>query len=317
MVAKYSKSKSGRAALKDLLPDIDKSIEQAKTQAASAKKAFEELFKNIKVGTGVFGDFARDLFGLEKTITDYLSSIDTSTSAGVAQYADALAKVKEYKDIWLKEAKQKFQEEELGFEEEALSAQQRFFDLLDQQDGLYKQLLSLTQQREDLEANIADEQERRIEFQKQQNDLAQKEADIRKQIADVLKKAQQDENDIRRRGVLEAQLSIAQQKAIEISNVRQNAQDDIDKLQKEIDDLHDQLAKAAADEAKQEAAKDKDFERQKQALADQEESIRKATRLNDIRLAGARALAELEGGIFGMATDEYDLAARQNDIQLR
>jgi hypothetical protein len=317
MVAKYSKSKSGRAALKDLLPDFDSQITQAKRQAAEAQKSFDDMFKRIKLGTGVFGDFAKDLLDLEKTINDYLNSIDTSTLDGVKNYQSALEKVKEFRDIWLKEAKAKFQEESLGFEGEALSAQERYFSLLDEQEGLYKNLRDIGEQRVTLEEAMADEQDRRKDFQKQQNDLAKKELDIRKQISDVVQKAAEQEADIRRRGILEAQLSIAQQKAMELNQVENDARDQIDALRQQLQDMQDQSADAAAKEALQESRKDRDFSLQRRGLDEQEQQIRKQVRLNQIKLQGAKAVAELEGKVFGMATDEFDLASRQNDLQLR
>jgi hypothetical protein len=317
MVAKYSKSKSGRAALKDLLPDFDSQIAQAKRQATEAQKSFEDMFKRIKLGTGVFGDFAKDLLDLEKTINDYLNSIDTSTLAGVKNYQDALEKVKEFRDIWMKEAKAKFQEESLGFEGEALSAQERYFSLLDEQEGLYKNLRDIGEQRVTLEEAMADEQDRRKDFQKQQNDLAKKELDIRKQISDIIQKAAEQEADIRRRGILEAQLSVAQQKAMELNQVENDARDQIDALQQQLEDMQDQGADAAAKEALQESRKDRDLAIQRRGLDEQEQQIRKQLRLNQIKVQGAKSVAELEGKVFGMATDEFDLASRQNDLQLR
>ncbi len=317
MIRKYSKSKSGRSALKEMLPDIDGQIQQAKQQAKTAQDAFEDMFKRVKMGTGVFGDFARDLMDLEKTINDYLKSIDTSTAAGVRQYHDALVQVGEFRDIWFREAKQRLQENMLGFESEALGAAERFFSLLNEQEGLFRQLRDIDEQRADLDEQVADEAERRADYQKKHNELLEREAEIRKQIADVMKRAREEEADIRRRGILEAQLSVAQQKAIEIAGVRTKAQEEIDRLNKELSDLQEQARDDEEDEKKTEARRDRDFARARRNLAEREEEIRKATRLNDIRLAGAKAVADLEASVFGVVKDEFDLAVRQNDLQLR
>lgn len=317
MVRDYSRSKSGRSALRELLPGIDDQIEQAKQQAKAAQKNFEDLFKRIKMGTGVFGDFARDLLDLEVTIKTYLESIDTSTAEGVKQYHEALLKVGEFRDQWFRDAKMKLQENMLGFESEALGAAERFFSLLNEQEGLFRSLRDLDEQRQSLDEQIADEQERREDFQKKQNDLLEREAEIRKQIADVMKRAREEEADIRRRGILEAQLSVAQQKAIEIAGVRTKAQEEIDRLNKELEDLKDQARDDEEDEKKNRERRDRDFERQRRNLAEREEEIRKATRLNEIRLAGAKAVMDLEGSVFGIVKDEFDLAMRQNDLQLR
>jgi hypothetical protein len=323
IVKQYSSSKSGRAALKDLLPQIDDQIAQMKQQAADAAKAWKALFDKMidrggkGVGVGVFGDFYRELLDLQETINNYLQSIDTSTAAGMAKYKDALEQVKTFRDEWFREAKQKFQEEELGFEGEALSAQERYFSLLDEQANLYKELRDVSEQRVTLEENIADEQDRRAEFQKQQNELAKKELDLRKQIADVMKKAAADEDSIRRRGVLEAQLTIAQQKAQEINQVRNDAQSQVDALNQQIEDLKQQALDAAKAEDKQEKRKDRDLELQKRSLNERETDIQKQLRLNRIKLEGAKTIAELEGGVFGMATDEFDLAERQNALAIQ
>jgi hypothetical protein len=323
IIKQYSSSKSGRAALKDLLPQIDDQIAQMKQQAADAAKAWKALFDKMidrggkGVGVGVFGDFYRELLDLQETINNYLQSIDTSTAAGMAKYKDALEQVKTFRDEWFREAKQKFQEEELGFEGEALSAQERYFSLLDEQANLYKELRDVSEQRVTLEENIADEQDRRAEFQKQQNELAKKELDLRKQIADVMKKAAADEDSIRRRGVLEAQLTIAQQKAQEINQVRNDAQSQVDALNQQIEDLKQQAKDAAKAEDKQEKRKDRDLELQKRSLNERESDIQKQLRLNRIKLEGAKTIAELEGGVFGMATDEFDLVERQNALAIQ
>ncbi len=313
IVRQYSQSKSGRAALKELLPQIDDQIAAMQRSRDQVRKAFDDSLKKLRAGSGVFGDFARELFDLEKSIKEYLDSFDRSTTAGLKAYNEALTHVQEYTDLFFKEAKAKFGEEMMGFEGEALAAQERLFSLINSQDGLYKQLGDLAQERLDLEESIQDEQERRAKEQDKINDLAKKELDIRKQIADIVKQAAEDEMAIRRRGVLEAQLSIAQQKAIEISGVRNKAQEEIDKLKEELAGLKDDVE----DQTKANARKDRDFDRQKQAIANREAEIQKEIRLNAIRLDGARRVAEIEGSVFGMATDEFDLATKQNDLAVR
>jgi hypothetical protein len=331
MVQKYSSSKSGRKALKDLLPDVDSQIDQLKQQAKQAEKTWQDTLKQMfatleengklvikgALGTGVFGDFYRQLLQLQTTFNNYLDSIDRTTQAGVQKYNQALEDMTTYTEEFLREARQNFESEMLDFEGTALSAQEQFFSLLDQQQGLYTQLRSIDEQRQDLAEQMADAQEQRIEQQQKENDLAKRELDIRKQIADIIRQAAQDEIAIRQRGVLEAQLTVAQQKAIEISNVRNKAQEQIDDLRQQLADAQADAAKQRRDDSKQNQRQDRDFQRQLRNLDEQEAEARKQLRLNDIRLAGARAVADIEGQVFGLASDEFDLAGRQNQLAIQ
>jgi hypothetical protein len=319
IIARYSKSKSGRKALKELLPDIDAQIEAMKRQAAQAKKSFDEAFALAftKDGgvmrPGPTQDFARELMNLEKFIREYLDSINITTTQGLAEMARALERVGLYVNAFFENAKIQFGEALLGFESEALASQERLFSLYNNRDGLYKQLRDIGEARQDLEEAIADEMERREEAQSKINDLAKKEAEIRKRIADIIRQAAEDEMAIRRRGVLEAQLSVAHQKAIDISNVRYKAQEEIERLKKELAELQNKID----DETKANARKDRDFDRQRRNLDEREADVRKELRLNDIRIDGARRVADIQGEIFGMAEDEFDLAVRQNDLGVR
>jgi hypothetical protein len=313
IIRRYSGSKSGRKALEELLPNIDDQIAGMKENAKNIQKAFEDSLRRLKAGTGVFADFARDLMDLEKSIQEYLGTFAKTTRDELARYDEALSNVREYVDLFFMQARAQFQENLLGFESEALASQERLFGLLNSRDGLYKQLRDLSEQRMDLEEAMADEQERRRESQNQLNDLAQKELEIRKRIAEIIRQAAEDEMAIRRRGVLEAQLSVAQQKAIDISNVRNKAQDEITKLKEELAKLQDDIA----DTSKEDARKDRDFARRQRDIAEREAEIHKELRLTALRIDGAQRVAEIEGEVFGMATDEYDLVVRQNDIAVR
>lgn len=319
IVAKYSDSKSGRKALKELLPNIDDQIDALKDRAKDIQKSFEEAFKQLvdfggnTMKPGPFTDFAHDLMNLEKFVREYLDSINTATQQGLKDYANALGNVQTYVDAFFENAKAQFGEEMLGFESEALSAQERLFSLINARDGLYRQLGDLAQDRLDLEESIQDEQERRRDSQNKLNDLAKKELEIRKQIAEVIRQAAEDEAAIRRRGVLEAQLSVAQQKAIEISQVRYKAQEEVDRLKEELAGLQGDIK----DEAKDNARKDRDFQRRRDSIDQREDDIRKELRLNDIRISGARAVANIEGEVFGLASNEYDLAERQNQLAIQ
>ncbi len=313
VIAQYSKSKSGRKALKEMLPDIDNTIDAMKKQAKDIQKGFDDAFKDLKLGQGPMADFARELINLEKFVREYLDSFDRSTRDGLAKFTQAQQQVNEYVSLFFENAKRTFQEEMLGFEGEALASQERLFSLIDEQDGLYRQLRDLSEDRLDLEEAVAEEQERRRESQTKLNNLLQKEADIRKKIAEVIRQANEDEMAIRRRGVLEAQLTIAQQKAMEISNVRNRAQQEIDDLTEELNSLKDEVK----DETRDNQKRDRNFARQARGIAEREAEIRKAIELNKLRTEGARAVAEIEGGVFGMATDQYDLVRKQNDLAVR
>jgi hypothetical protein len=287
IIRRYSGSKSGRKALEELLPNIDDQIAGMKENAKNIQKAFEDSLRRLKAGTGVFADFARDLMDLEKSIQEYLGTFAKTTRDELARYDEALSNVREYVDLFFMQAKAQFQENLLGFESEALASQERLFGLLNSRDGLYKQLRDLSEQRMDLEEAMADEQERRKESQNQLNDLAQKELEIRKRIAEIIRQAAEDEMAIRRRGVLEAQLSVAQQKAIDISNVRNKAQDEITKLKEELAKLQDDIA----DTSKEDARKDRDFARRQRDIAEREMEIQKELRLTSLRIDGAQRVA--------------------------
>lgn len=321
-VRRLSSSKSGRKALKEMLPQIDDQIDAMKQRAKDIRKNFEDAYRQmIDIGgntmkPGPFSDFTRELLDLEKFVREYLDSINTSTQAGLEQFAQALENVNQYVSAFFENAKRRFSEELLGFESDALATQERLFSLINTQDGLYKQLGSLAQDRLDLEEQIQDEQERRQQAQEKINDLAEKELEIRKRIAEIIRQAAEDEMAIRRRGVLEAQLSVAQQKAMEISNVRARAQEEVDRLRRELAELQDDARKDQASDTKENTRKDRDFARRAAAINEREQDIRKEMQLNDIRIKGAQAVVALEGEIFGIASNEFELLERQNALAL-
>jgi hypothetical protein len=306
MIKKYSSSKAGRKALKELLPDIEDQIAQMKRDQLANIKAFDEKLRSMRVGQGVFGDFARSLIEAETMLKDYLKNVKGYAefeASGIisSEFQVALDKVHEYWSMMLESALTGFTEQMLGFENEALSAQERVFSLMEERESLSERLRDLSLQRLELDEQALELEEAKIERTK-------KEADLRQKIADIMTEAAEDEAEIRRRGVLEAQISVAEQKANEIRKVRDTAKE-------EIADLQDQLNELRAD---------KSINKQTQSLAEARrrwqmdlDRAQQDMKMNSIRLDTANRVAAVEGQMFGLASNRFDLARRQGELELQ
>jgi hypothetical protein len=175
------------------------------------------------------------------------------------------------------------------------------FSLLDEQQSLYESLADIEKQRQDLAKEGA-------KLEKERLDHAERIAETEKRIADIMKKAAEDEAEIRRRGIMEAQLSVAEQKAIEIQKVRDQALEQLRDARKDLDDLqHDTSVEDHA----------KDLADQANDLSKNEERIRSQLRLNSIRLSGAQRVAAIEASVFGISGDRYQIEQRRADLEVR
>lgn len=339
MVAKYSKSKSGRKALKEELPEIDKQIDDMKQRIEEIKKNFEDTLKGLRAGNGPFGDFARQLIDLKKTTDEYLAAFNP---ANTAEYANALANVTEMYNLTLKNLREGLQEQQRGFEQTAIQAQLRVLDLEDQHTELLQQQADLADQQLQIEKDraelVKDEQKHLKEIAETKKELSvdlpreeakhvKEIADARQRILDIQREAADQEAAIRRRGILEGQLTVSQQRLIDIAKVRHDAAKDVDdakeRLRELLDDtslqerkieLQEHLKELLEDTSLQEKAADID-KRQRQ-LGLQRDKIAQQLTLNGIELSGAREVARIEGEVFGLTQDRVQLAQRNKDLEI-
>ena len=317
-IAKYSGSKAGRAALKDLLPDIDKQLDDLKNRAKDIRKSFDEKLRDTKLGSGPFADFAKMLLDLEKTTKEYLDTF----RKGTQQYADALRKVSELWDATLRQAKLNLQSQLFDFNSQAINDAMQVFDLMDQRAELFEQLADVEERfadlREQEKEDAIDKEKEWNQIQKTRTDNAKKMLDLQKQIADVIRKAAEDEAEIRRRGVLEAQETIAVTKAREISQVRNEAQDRIDDLRDQLKELQDAQSDTSAidDFNKKWEKRAKQVEKETKELDKQRAKTREQIRLNEVRLRVAREIAQIEGAVFDLTGDRISLEERAGKIAI-
>jgi hypothetical protein len=149
----YSSSKSGRAALKEILPDIDSQIQGLLDKIKSVREAFDQKLQDSKLGSGPFADFSKMLIDLAKASKDYLDTFEQGTE----DYAKAKIAINELYNNTLKSAKENLEQQMHGFETEALQSAQKIIDLMDQRSDLFDQLASLADQRAALEQQRADQ----------------------------------------------------------------------------------------------------------------------------------------------------------------
>jgi hypothetical protein len=317
-IAKYSSSKSGRAALKDIIPDLDKQIADLQAKVKQIRDSFDQKLQDSTMGSGPFSDFAHMLMDLAKTSKDYLDTFEKDTEA----YAKAKEAINELYNNTLDAAKQNLQQQMNSFESEALASAEKLIGLLDQRNDLFDQLASLADQQaslEDQRAKLATDEARTArDLAKERADNAQKVLDLEKNISDVIRKAADDEAQIRQRGVLEAQETIAQQKARDISNVRNTANDQVTNLEKQLRELLDPTAynEKLADTLK--AFQDRTAELDKQAIAldKQNNKIQQQLGLNQIDIETAQTIAGIEGRIFNISGDRFELEARRGRLEV-
>jgi hypothetical protein len=288
-------SKARASAIKDILPEITNQISQLQAQAAQTIKSFEQSLKAMQAGVGPFGDFARQLFDLEKQINDYLQAFPEEQRQGEPELkAEAMLQA------FLKNAKLNLADQNQQNNQAAIAAQQQVIDLMDEQSNLKKELINDGEQQKQIDKD-------RAQLQKDEVARLEKVADLQKQIRDLLLDAAKQEADIRRKGVLEAQISVAEEKANEIANLRDQTADQLKSLQKQLADAQD--ASAIAD---RQAALNK----QQADLNDNQTQVQQQLALNQIKLDGAVRVANVEGAMFGVAKDRYTLASQAANLEV-
>lgn len=317
-VSKYSGSKSGRAALKEILPDIDRQIADLQSRVKQVRQSFDEKLQTARLGTGPFADFGKMLLDLQNATREYLDSFAKDTE----EYNQAKANINELLQLTLKQAKENLQSQALGYQEEAVQTAQHMIDLIDQHGQLLDQIADLQRQRQDLVAEQQDLENDRAEelanFEKERQDRAQKVLDIEKQIADVVRKAADDEAKIRQRGVLEATQTIAQQKASDISNVRYDAGNQLDSLKRQLTEAKDdtefnnKITKALHNYEKQTA----ELKRQFENLQKQNVQLNQQLKLNEIDLGIQKALVGIEGQIYNISGNRYQLEQKRGELEI-
>ena len=295
LIKKYSKSKSGRAALKEILPQIDQDIEAMKKRIKEIRKMFEEKMRDMSMGSGPFADFARMLMDLERQSKEYLDSFQQGTEG----YIKALANVQSFYTMALNDARRKFESQMLDFKSQAIGHVESIFGLMDERISLFEQLRDLDKERRDIQREAVELEEAKLERVKE-IERAQK------KISDLIKEAAEAEAGVRRRGLVEAQLTVAQQKALEISQIRQSAAESIADAQDDLRDLE----------------QDTSLIDREQALIDRRDDFEMASQklqwnleLNAIRIQGAIRIAELESDIFNTSGSQLALEQAKQLVQ--
>jgi hypothetical protein len=317
-IARYSDSKSGRKALKEILPDLDQQIAEMAKQITDLRKSFQDKLKDARLGTGPNADFARMLIDLKVTAQAYLDTF----KKGSDEYLAALKDVTELYKLTLQKAKADLVSQMSGFNEEALNSAIAVLDMLQQQADAYENLADLEQQRQDLvqaQLDLNDENKKAIDdLAKKRKDNAEAILKIEQQILDVIKKAKEDEEAIRRRGILEAQETIAQQKAREINNVRNDAQKQIDDLKKQLDDLNKsaEFAQDEKDLKRKQSDAQKALDKQAKSLDKQIKQQHEALDLLEVRLVTAEAIAAIEGTMFDTTGNRLELERKIGALQI-
>jgi hypothetical protein len=313
-----SNTKSGRAALDNMLPQFQQQIDELEQSIAQIRKSFQDNLTQSNLGSGPFADFAKTLLDLQTQAKNYL---DTFTK-GTPEYDQAIKDISQLYQNSLKSAKENLNSQELGFESEAISAAQRVVDLSDQHDQLVQQADDLAYQREQLaqqQQQLAhDEAKSARDLEQQRVDKAQQILDLENQIADTIKKAADDEATVRQRGVLAATQTLAQQKATEISNIRNTASLQLDKDQQDLaklsdwTDFNDQVEQTN----EQFAQRTVELGRQSDALNRQQIQLQQQIKLNEIDYDNAIAIANAERAIYGLSFDRYALEVQRGQIDL-
>jgi hypothetical protein len=323
-VDKYSQSKTGRSALKDMLPQFDQQIQQTINELNNKIKSFKDKLKDSLLGTGPFADFARQLMQLSIEVNDYLDAVAGLYGKASQQYTAALADVKKLYEETLVEAKAAYESQLMDANSQALQDAQNVLDLIQQQSDLYSQLADLADQKQQLEAqakqDIIDQGKAQAQLDKSRADNAKKILDIEKQIAAVIQKAADDETAIRQRGILEAQETIAQQKAREIAQVRTDAQTQLDDLKQQLADANSatgDFTQQQADLNQQYADKLAALNKQEAALTKQVATTQHQIELNNIRLDVAQRIAGVEGSIFDITGNDLELERKRGEIQIQ
>lgn len=297
IVREYSKSKSGREALKQVLPGVDQSINALKERIKDIQKAFERSLEGLRAGNGPFGDFTRQMIDVQKQINEYLGSFDAKDAE---EWARAVANAAEMFSLTLKEARRAFQEAMNGFEQEAISSMEKVFTLMDEREGLFDRLTDMEKQRLEVEKELA-------KFPELEAKRVKEIEKARKRIADIIKEAAAAEAGVRREGVFEAALTVAQRKSIEIANIRQKASED-------LADARENLAELEEDNSLQE--RKLELEQQELESQREREKLQFEIEANAIRLSGAQQIAGIEGDVFDLSSDRLELVRRSTELEI-
>lgn len=345
-VRKYGQSKAGRKALTELLPQFDDEIRALQQKIKDIRKSFEEQMASTMAGRGPFGDFWNDLMAFQVKAKEYMETFTSGTS----EWVEAQQNVNQLFGRLLEDARQGWLSQMMDFEGEAISSQERVLDLMDEQLALSKQQVDLVKQRHSLTHDLIDTQEELNGVGEEREDLRQERIDaekdlldaqlkrakdilnLEKQIRDIMVEAAEKESEIRRRGVLEAQLSVAEQKASEISKVRNDATEEVAKLRAELVGLKSDrdaedgygkrvksLAKSEKDLSKKVHSledKLKDLQDQFGDIDDQSRKLQEQQALNDIKLRGAKEVAAIENDMFGLSMDRLSLEQRRQELDI-
>jgi uncharacterized protein YukE len=327
---------------------MDAEIAAAKKQAKDIIKAFQEGLTSQMAGRGAFGDFWRELMEWKMKTVEFLDAAAALYGSTSQKYLDAVRDVNTSMRLLLEDARRRYEGQLLDFEETALSSLERVLDLEDERVDLAQQLLDIDKQRKDLikeeadlKKDIKDLDKDALEIREDQagaakdlaearQERAERLLDIEKQIRDLLVEAAETESEIRRRGILEAQVSVAEQKASEISKLRGTTSEKLDELRKE-------RSKIASDRSAEEAYQDRvdkvkeqmedlaerRLELQEQLVEMQDrfeeldrniDRVREQQGLNRVRLNFARQVADIERGMTGDMRSRIDIETRRGQI---
>lgn len=299
-VHEYSGSKAGRQALSDMLPQFDQQIQQVSDQMAQVAQTFKDALQQASLGTGPRADVENMVLDLNKKAADYINALDPSSPTFQADLAQRKQDIQQLFDDSMRAEKETLEENMQGYEQTAIDAQSKLFDLLDQQKSLQQQLADLDNQRLDLQKQQAQIDQDRI---KAAQNIKQLETDI----ANILQKAADDEAAVRRKGVLDAQLTVAEQKAYDIQTIRNQSLTDLQSKQSD-------LATAQTDTSIDD--RQKALNLQVQQLQDQHAQTLEAISLNNIQISGQKAMVALESQLFGISSSRTDLEQRSMGLQL-
>lgn len=313
------KSKAGRAALKDFLPQLDKDLADFANRVKALRKTFTDKLAEANAGSGPFADFWKVLLDLEKTSKEYVDSFEKDTQ----DWMDAKAKVDELYKLTLQKTKDNLSVEFAGYEQEAINAALKVIDLFDQHKQLLDQLKDLDDQGKQLDEDrtdlAADAAKAAKDLAKEREDNAKKILDIEQQIRDVIMAAANAEADVRTRGVLEAQSTIGQQKARDISGIRNSAADQLRKLRDNLADLlnADAFNQKVIDTNKAFDKRAIALDKQTAALAKQRAALFDQLAINEAQYGVAISIRNIEGALFDVSGSRLQLEIRRGQAEVQ
>jgi hypothetical protein len=306
-------SKSGRKALKESQDEYEQMVEDLKRQMKSVRDSFDETLKGLRAGTDVFGDFARELFNLEKQAKEYM---DTFTF-GTPEYEAALGKVTELFTLSLQNLKANMEESMLGYEGDAIGSVERYLDLMKTEAGLQKQLSQLDRERRDLAESKEDLVLAKREAALQEIEDKEKLLQLELRISEIIRSSIEEEAAVRRRGLVDAQLSVAQQKAIEISRIRERSRKELDQARKDLERGRIENQQSMKDRERSLRDQEESIADREVSLVEEDTELREELELTRIRLNGARQVADIEGAVFGLSRNRFDLERRRQELEVK